>query len=271
MKPIRIAVLGAAGRMGCALVRAVQATPGCVLAGGTERPGAPGVGTDIGMAAGLGTLGLAIGDDPLELFTKADAVLDFTSPAATVDHAALAANARIVHVIGTTGFSEADEKTIQAAARHATIIKAGNMSLGVNLLTALTRMVAAALDADFDIEIVEMHHRHKVDAPSGTALMLGQAAAEGRKIALDTHAVRARDGHVGARRSGDIGFATLRGGDVVGEHTVVFAGAGERIALTHTATDRSIFAKGAVKAALWGQGKGPGLFSMMDVLGLKSS
>ena len=268
MSDMRIAVMGAAGRMGLELTRAIHAIGGCTVAGGTERPGSSAVGQDLGALAGLGPLGVKITDDPLELVAKVDAILDFTAPKATVEFAGLAANARIVHVIGTTGLGEADEKAIAAAARHATIIKAGNMSLGVNLLVAVTRKVAQALDADFDIEVVEMHHKHKVDAPSGTALMLGQAAADGRGISLRDHSARGRDGHTGARKRGDIGFAALRGGNVVGEHTVVFAGEGERIELTHIATDRGIFARGAVKAALWGQGKGPGLFSMADVLGV---
>jgi 4-hydroxy-tetrahydrodipicolinate reductase len=220
------------------------------------------------MLAGVGNLGVTVTDDPLEIVTKTDAILDFTAPRVSVDIAGLAANARIIHVVGTTGLSESDEKAIAAAARHATIVKAGNMSLGVNLLLGLTRKVAEALDADFDIEIVEMHHRDKVDAPSGTALMLGAAAAEGRGIDLKAHSVRVREGHTGARRRGDIGFATLRGGSVVGDHTVIFAGDGERIELTHRSADRGIYARGAVKAALWARGRGPGLFSMMDVLGL---
>ncbi|RMF02219.1 MAG: 4-hydroxy-tetrahydrodipicolinate reductase [Alphaproteobacteria bacterium] len=266
---MKIAVMGAAGRMGRELVRAVHESQGCVLAGGIEPKGSEFVGADLGELAGTGTLGVAVSDDPVSLIAHADAILDFTTPAASVEFAALAAQARIVHVLGTTGFSGADEEKIAAAARHATIIKAGNMSLGVNLLVALARKVAQALDEDFDIEILEMHHRNKVDAPSGTALMLGQAAAEGRGIDLESHAVRVRDGHTGARRRGDIGFATLRGGSVVGEHTVIFAADGERLELTHRAADRGIFARGAVKAALWGRGKGPGLFSMADVLGLK--
>ena len=265
---MRIAVMGAAGRMGRELVRAIAATPGCTVAGGTERPGSPALGSDLGVLAGLEPLGAKVSDDALELLTRSDAVLDFTAPAVTVELAGLAANARIVHVVGTTGLSAADEAAIRAAARHAVIVKAGNMSLGVNLLTAITRKVAEALDADFDIEIVEMHHKMKVDAPSGTALMLGQAAAVGRGVELSSHSVRVRDGHTGARRRGDIGFATLRGGNVVGEHTVIFAGEGERIELTHRATDRGIFARGAVKAALWGRGKEPGLYAMTDVLGI---
>ncbi|HEX2840649.1 4-hydroxy-tetrahydrodipicolinate reductase [Hyphomicrobium sp.] len=268
MSEIRIAVTGAAGRMGRELVRVISETPGSIVSGGTESPGSPHIGADIGTVAGLPPLGIAISADPLEIVAKSDAIIDFTSPAATVEIAGLAANARIVHVIGTTGLTETDEAAIKAAARHATVIKAGNMSLGVNLLTAITRRIAQALDETFDIEVVEMHHRQKVDAPSGTALMLGAAAAEGRGIDLKTHSVHTRDGHTGPRKRGDIGFATLRGGTVVGDHTVVFAGDGERIEITHRAADRSIFARGAVKAAHWGQGKGPGLFNMGDVLGL---
>lgn len=268
MQAMRIAVIGAAGRMGRELVRVVAVTPGCIVAGGTEREGSPALGADLGVLAGIGPLAAKVTDDALELMTRCDAILDFSTPAATVELAGLAANARIVHVIGTTGLGPSDEAAIKAAARHATIVKAGNMSLGVNLLTAITRKVAAALDSDFDIEIVEMHHKHKVDAPSGTALMLGEAAAAGRGIDLAASSVRSRDGHTGARRPGDIGFATLRGGNVVGEHTVIFAGEGERIELTHRATDRGIFARGAVKAALWARGKEPGLYSMSDVLGI---
>jgi 4-hydroxy-tetrahydrodipicolinate reductase len=268
MSKLEIAVMGAAGRMGRELIRAVHANEACVLAGAIEQNGSIALGQDAGLLAGLGKLGVAITDDPLDVMVKADAILDFTSPAATVEHAGLAANARIVHVVGTTGLSEADDARLDAAARHATIVKAGNMSLGVNLLVELTRKIAEALDEDFDIEIVEMHHRMKVDAPSGTALMLGAAAAEGRKRALKDVAVRVRDGHTGPRKRGDIGFAALRGGSVVGEHSVVFAADGEIIEVTHKAGDRGIFARGAVKAALWGKGKGPGLFSMVDVLGL---
>jgi 4-hydroxy-tetrahydrodipicolinate reductase len=267
----RIAVMGAGGRMGRELIRAAQDRPGCVIAGGIEAAGSPLVGQDLGTLAGLPPLGVAVTSDPLSLIARADAILDFTTPAATVAFAGLAANARIVHVIGTTGFSVADEAAIAAAGRHAVIVKAGNMSLGVNLLAAITRQVAAALDADYDIEIVEMHHRHKVDAPSGTALMLGQAAADGRGIDLAARSVRTRDGHTGARNSCDIGFQSLRGGSVVGEHTVIFAGEGERIELTHIAGDRSIFARGAVKAALWGRGRKPGVYAMADVLGLTAA
>jgi 4-hydroxy-tetrahydrodipicolinate reductase len=268
MSDMKIAVLGAAGRMGQALTGVLAATPGCTVSGGLEAKGSPYVGRDIGEVAGLEPLGVAITDDPLPLFAHVDGVLDFTTPASTVAFVALSAQARIVHVIGTTGLTNADEATIEAAARHATIVKAGNMSQGVNLVAVLTAQVAKALGPEFDIEILEMHHRHKRDAPSGTSLMLGRAAAEGREISLEERGVRTRDGETGPRREGDIGFAALRGGDVVGEHRVIFAGPGERIELAHIATDRDIFARGAVKAALWARGKGPGLFSMKDVLGL---
>jgi len=268
MDKMKIAVTGAAGRMGRELMRAVHARSDCVLAGALERQGSLALGQDAGLLAGLGKVGVLIGTDALELFAKVDAVLDFTAPAASVEFAELAANARIVHVLGTTGLGAEDEAKVAAAARHATIVRAGNMSLGVNLLTALTRKVAAALDADYDVEILEMHHRHKVDAPSGTALMLGRAAALGRGVDLDKVGVRVRDGHTGARRRGDIGFATLRGGSNVGEHSVIFATDGETVELTHKATDRGVFARGAVKAALWGRGRAPGLYSMADVLGL---
>jgi 4-hydroxy-tetrahydrodipicolinate reductase len=213
-------------------------------------------------------LGVAVTDDPLPIFAHVDGVLDFTTPASTTAFATLSAQSRIVHVIGTTGLSEADEAKLEAAARHATIVKAGNMSMGVNLLAALTAQVARALGPEFDIEILEMHHRHKRDAPSGTSLMLGSAAAEAREISLAERGVRSRDGDTGPRREGDIGFAALRGGDVVGEHRVIFAGPGERIELAHVATDRGIFARGAVRAALWARGRTPGLYSMRDVLGL---
>jgi 4-hydroxy-tetrahydrodipicolinate reductase len=268
MSDMKLAVMGAGGAMGRELVRTIHAMPGCVVAGAVMPAGMPEVGQDAGVIAGVGEIGVPITTDPLEVVAKVDGILDFTVPKASVEFAGLAANARIVHVLGTTGITEEGEAAIKAAARHATIIKAGNMSLGVNLLVAVTRKVAEALDADFDIEVLEMHHRRKVDAPSGTALMLGQAAADGRKIPLKGNSVMSREGHTGARKRGDIGFATLRGGNVVGEHSVVFAADGERVVLSHIATDRGIFARGAVKAALWGRGKGPGLFSMADVLGI---
>jgi 4-hydroxy-tetrahydrodipicolinate reductase len=265
---MKIAVLGAGGRMGQTLTRVLSETEGCVIAGGVDAEGAPSIGRDIGEIAGIAPVGVSVTDDPLPLFASVDAVLDFTNPKATTSFAGLAAQARIVHVIGTTGFTPDDEAKIAAAARHATIVKAGNMSLGVNLLASLTKQVAKALGPEFDIEILEMHHRHKRDAPSGTSLLLGNAAAEARGISLADKGVWTRKGDVGPRHGGDIGFAALRGGDVVGEHKVIFAGPGERIELTHIATDRGIFARGAVRAALWGRDRGPGLYSMADVLGL---
>jgi len=269
MADMGLVVVGAGGRMGQTLIRVIHEMEGVVLAGTVERQGSPALGRDAGELAGVGSLGVTITDDPLAVFARADGVLDFTAPAASVEFAGYAAQARIVHVIGTTGFSADDEAKISAAARHATIVKSGNMSLGVNLLATLVKQAAKALGAnDFDIEVLEMHHRHKVDAPSGTALLLGKAAAEGRGVDLEDNSVRVRDGHTGPREAGSIGFATLRGGSVVGEHSVILAGAGERIVLSHNAEDRSIFARGAVKAALWARDKKPGTYSMLDVLGL---
>jgi 4-hydroxy-tetrahydrodipicolinate reductase len=269
MSDMGLVVVGAGGRMGQALIRAIETIPGARLTGAVERPGSQYLGKDAGELAGVGTIGVVITDDPLPVFAKADGVLDFTTPSATIEFAGYAAQARTVHVIGTTGCTEDDNQKIAAAARHATIVKSGNMSLGVNLLAVLVEQAAHALGGeDFDIEILEMHHRQKVDAPSGTALLLGEAAAKGRGIALSGHDVRTRDGHTGPRLGGTIGFATLRGGSVVGDHSVFLAGTGETITLSHHATDRAIFARGAVKAALWGRGKKPGLYSMRDVLGL---
>lgn len=270
MGQMRLVVVGAGGRMGRALTRAVTEQARADVVAAVEREGSEFLGQDAGDLAGVGTIGVPVTDDPLSAFAGADGVLDFTAPAASLWFAELAAQARIVHVIGTTGWSEGEDDPLQAAARHARIIKSGNMSLGVNLLASLVRTAAAALDADFDIEVVEMHHKHKVDAPSGTALLLGQAAAKGRGIDLGAHSVRARDGIMDPRQTGDIGFATLRGGSVIGEHSVIFAGDGERIELTHRAEDRQLFARGAVKAALWGIDQKPGLYSMADVLGLSA-
>jgi 4-hydroxy-tetrahydrodipicolinate reductase len=233
-----------------------------------ERPGSDWVGRDVGQVLGGAPLGVIVTDDPLEAFARAQAVIDFTTPEATVQFAGLAAQARAVHVIGTTGLQADHLRAIGRAAHHAVIIRAGNMSLGVNLLVRLTRLVAQALDEDWDIEVMEAHHRMKIDAPSGTALMLGAAAAEGRGAALDAVREAARDGITGARARGTIGFAAVRGGDIVGEHDVIFATAGERIVLRHVATDRGIFARGALRAALWGQSQKPGEYDMMDVLGL---
>jgi 4-hydroxy-tetrahydrodipicolinate reductase len=263
-----IVITGASGRMGRMLAAVIAASNRARLVGAVERPGHAWLGQDHGVALGGAANGVIVTDDAVEAFARAQAVIDFTAPAATVEFAALAAQARAVHVIGTTGLEPAHLARLKAAARHAVIVRAGNMSLGVNLLVQLTRKVAAALDADWDIEILEAHHRMKVDAPSGTALMLGEAAAEGRGIALAASREAGRDGITGARKPGAIGFASLRGGDIVGEHDVIFAGAGERIVLRHVATDRAIFARGALRAALWGQGRKPGEYDMLDVLGL---
>lgn len=266
---MKLVVVGAGGRMGQTLIRTIHGMDGVSVFAAVERSGSPFVGKDAGELAGLGPIGVQITDKPLEAFVEAEGVLDFTAPAASVEFAGLAAQARIAHIIGTTGCSAEDDAKIAAAARHARVVKSGNMSLGVNLLSVLTQQAARALaPADWDIEIVEMHHRHKVDAPSGTALLLGEAAARGRGIALAESSVRVRDGHTGPRVAGTIGFATLRGGSVIGDHSVMLAGEGELVTLSHSAGDRSIFARGAVTAALWARDKKPGLYSMLDVLGL---
>src|SRR5579864_2177607 len=268
MTDLKIVVAGASGRMGRALVREISQGQGVTLCGALEVEGHPDLGMDAGTLAGQQANGVKLTADPLPLIAEAQAVIDFTRPMVSMMLADLAAQARIVHVIGTTGFSAENEARIQAAARHAVIIKSGNMSLGVTLLAALVERAAKALP-DYDIEILEMHHRMKVDAPSGTALLLGQAAAKGRGIELEKHWARGRDGNnAGPRVDGDIGFASLRGGSVVGEHQVILAGAGERLTLSHTAEDRSIFARGALAAVRWGHGKKPGLYGITDVLGL---
>jgi 4-hydroxy-tetrahydrodipicolinate reductase len=250
------------------LIETITASDKARLVGAVERKGHGWVGQDVGAAMGGADLGVAVVDDPLEAFAKAQAVVDFTAPEPTLEFAALAAQARAVHVIGTTGMSDEQIAQLEPAARHAVIVRAGNMSLGVNLLTQLTKTVAAALDEDYDIEVIEAHHNRKVDAPSGTALMLGEAAADGRGVTLSDVSDRGRDGLTGARKRGDIGFSAIRGGDIIGEHDVMFAAAGERIILRHVASDRSVFARGALRAALWGQDKSPGQYDMLDVLGL---
>ncbi len=268
MSDLRVIVAGAAGRMGRMVLRAMRESGGFALTGALERENSPWTGQDPGPLSGGPASGLVITTDPLPLLLEADAIIDFSSPAATVELSALAAQARIAHVIGTTGLAEEDLEKIDAAARHATIVRSGNMSLGVNLLAALTKAAAAALGDAYDVEIVEMHHRMKVDAPSGTARMLGEAAAAGHGVALKTHTAPSREGITGPRKTGDIGFASLRGGAVVGDHSVIFAGEGERVVLSHHAEDRAVFAYGALKAAVWAQKKKPGLYSMADVLGL---
>jgi 4-hydroxy-tetrahydrodipicolinate reductase len=268
MSDMRLIVAGAGGRMGRSLMRAIAETKGAVVTGALEAPGSEWIGQDAGTLAGLPPSGVMVSADLWSLSANADGILDFTVPAATIANIAIAAQRGIVHVIGTTGLSASDNAVIKSVTSRAIVVQAGNMSLGVNLLAALVKRVAQSLDPDFDIEILEMHHKAKVDAPSGTAFMLGEAAAAGRQIALKDNSARGRDGITGARRSGDIGFASLRGGTVTGDHTVIFAGPYERIELTHKAEDRMIFAHGALKAAMWAHGKKPGHYSMADVLGL---
>lgn len=254
--------------MGRALIRAISETPGATVTGALEAPGSELLGHDAGVLAGLPASGVELSCDLWSLSKEADGILDFTVPAATIANVAIAAQRGLVHVIGTTGLSASDNAVIRSVTSQAIVVQSGNMSLGVNLLAALVKQVAKSLDEDFDIEILEMHHKAKIDAPSGTAYLLGQAAAEGRGVNLDQRSVRARDGYTGPRNPGDIGFATLRGGTVTGDHTVVFAGPYERIELAHKAEDRMIFARGALKAAMWAQNKKPGYYTMADVLGI---
>lgn len=254
--------------MGAANIAAISASNDLVLHAALDRPGATSIGKDAGSLAGIEPLGVAISDDVDAALIGADAIIDFSAPAASVALAGKAAALGLVHVIGTTGCSDADDAAIGAAAHAgARIVKSGNFSMGMVLLTSLVEKAAQAL-ADYDIEILEMHHNKKVDAPSGTALMLGEAAARGRDINLKEHSVRVRDGHTGPRQAGTIGFATLRGGNVIGDHMVILAGQSERIELNHRGQDRTIYANGAARAALWAVGQAPGLYSMNDVLGL---
>ena len=258
---MRIGIAGAGGRMGRLLIAEVLAGEGLSLSAATARSSNPVFGKPVAP-------GVLVTDDPAELFRASDVVIDFTLPTATSLHAALAATHKTALLVGTTGLGGPEQTALAEAARATAVLVAANTSLGVVLMQSLVRQAAAALGEDWDIEIVEMHHRHKIDAPSGTAWALGQAAAEGRQVDLNSVSDRGRDGHTGARKPGDIGFASLRGGDVVGEHTVIYAGASERIELTHKASDRRIFAVGAVRAARWLAGKPPGSYRMADVLGL---
>ena len=266
--PIKISVLGASGRMGRMLLKAVMENTGTSLVGATEQDGHNWIGQDVGKITLGKENGIIVSNQPRDVVLKSQAIIDFTHPTVSIQYSTLAAQARIVHVIGTTGFSNSQLNKIGLAAQHATIIRAGNMSLGVNLLTILTKSVAKALGEEYDIEILEMHHNRKIDAPSGTALMLGEAAASGRKISLNSPADKSIFDLKAERKKGSIGFASLRGGDVVGEHDVIFSSMGERIILRHVATDRMIFARGAIAAAIWGVGKVPGEYDMTDVLAL---
>jgi len=268
MAEMRLIVAGAGGRMGRTLTRLISETKGAMVVGALEAPTSELLGKDAGVLAGLPANGIKLSADLWAMSEQADGILDFTVPAATIANVAIAAERGLVHVVGTTGLSVSDDAVIKSVTDRAVVVKSGNMSLGVNLLAALVKRAAKSLDPSFDVEVLEMHHKAKVDAPSGTALMLGQAAAEGRGIALETHSARGRDGLTGERRDGDIGFASLRGGTAAGDHSVIFAGPHERIVLSHHAEDRILFAHGALKAALWAHGKKPGFYTMADVLGL---
>lgn len=265
---MKITVVGAAGRMGQMLVRRIAATEGVTLAGASESPGSNALGRDAGEVAGLEACGVKITEDSTVAIAAADAVIDFTIPAATVAHAKIAADKGVAMVIGTTGLDPAQGAAIRETAKQVPIVWAANMALGVNILLALVEKTAAMLDPSYDIEVLEMHHRHKIDAPSGTALALGRAAAAGRQVELEKVWRKSRDGHTGARPVGEIGFATLRGGEEVGVHTVMFAAAGERLELSHRSFSRETYAAGAVRAAQWLAGRKPGLYGMKDVLGL---
>ncbi|MSO84368.1 MAG: 4-hydroxy-tetrahydrodipicolinate reductase [Rhodospirillales bacterium] len=264
---MKIGITGCAGRMGRMVAVAVAGTEGCVIAAGSEAENSSALGQDIASLAGLPACGARVVADTAAVFRASDAVIDFTTPAAAFAHARLAAETGHALVIGTTGLGPEHERALQEAAKKTVIVRAANFSVGVNVILGLAREAARILRDDYDIEILEMHHRGKVDAPSGTALALGAAVAEGRQVSLALKSAGARDGVTGARKPGDIGFAVMRGGDVIGDHTVVFAGEGERIEIGHRASSRVVFAAGAVRAALWTKGRAPGLYSMRDVLG----
>ena len=258
---MKITIAGAAGRMGQMLIREIARTEGASLAAALEGPGSSQLGTEAAK-------GVKIVADAAQAIGAAEAVIDFTVPAATIAHAKIAAEKGVAMVIGTTGLDPEQTKIVHACAEKTPILWAANMAVGVNVLLSLVEKTAAMLDPAYDIEVLEMHHRHKIDAPSGTALALGKAAAAGRKVELEKVWRKSRDGHTGARPTGEIGFATLRGGEEVGVHTVFFAAAGERLELTHRSFSREGYAAGAVRGALWLKGKKPGLYGMKDVLGL---
>ncbi|MEO5377048.1 MAG: 4-hydroxy-tetrahydrodipicolinate reductase [Magnetococcus sp. DMHC-6] len=270
MPPIKIGIVGGAGRMGCMLVQAIQVTPACCLVAVSERPQSERIGQDAGEVASVGKLGIPIVEDPLLVFELSQVVIDFTQPSATLAHLEYARRYHTPMVIGTTGLDGYGRARIEEASREVPIVFAPNYSVGVNLLFKVAADVARVLGMEYDIEIIEAHHRHKVDAPSGTALGLGEAIADALDRRLEDVAVYCRQGHTGARDRQTIGFATIRGGDIVGDHTALFAGDGERLELTHRASSRMTFARGAVRAALWVTGQsGPGLFDMRDILGLR--
>ncbi|UNE55003.1 4-hydroxy-tetrahydrodipicolinate reductase [Bartonella machadoae] len=269
---MRLTVVGANGKMGRELISAIQQRKDVELHAVLVRKGSSFVNKDASILIGSDVLGVHITDDPESAFSSTEGILDFSQPQASLLYANYAAQKGLVHIIGTTGFSKAEDMQITNFAKYTTIVKSGNMSLGINLLANLVKRAAKALESDdFDIEIYEMHHADKIDAPSGTALLLGQAAAEGRNVMLKNVCVNERNGHTGKREKGTIGFICSRGGTVVGDHNVTFAGPNERIVLSHAAQERSIFANGALKAALWAKNRENGLFSMLDVLGLNDA
>lgn len=264
----RISILGAAGRMGRALIAEIAKDSELHLSGALERSDSLFIGKDAGVVAGLDAGNLLITHDVDAVFSVSDAVIDFTSPDYTALIAAKAADYGIAHISGTTGLELRHFDALKSAAQRIPVMWSANMSVGVNLLQVLVEQAARSLSDDYDIEIVEMHHRHKVDAPSGTALALGRSAAAGRGVNLEDVRQDVRSGQTGARPRGEIGFATLRGGDVVGDHSVIFAADGERIELGHKASSRQVFAVGAVRAAKWATLQPAGFYSMRDVLGM---
>ena len=264
---MKIGIAGCAGRMGQMLIKEVLGNPGTQLFGATEAPNNPTLGRDPGLLVGANATGLIVTDDSIALFCNSDAVIDFTTPKTTIKHAQLATETHTALIVGTTGFQPDQQSELESFSTNAFIFQASNFSVGVNLLIGLSEQVGALLGNDYDAEILEMHHKHKVDAPSGTALALGKAVAKGRGLSLDDVTEPARYGTTGARKPGNIGFATLRGGAVIGDHTVMFAADGERIELTHKASERNIYSAGAVRAALWSQSRGNGFYGMSEMLG----
>ena len=265
---IKIGIPGAAGRMGRMLIREIDAAPDLELVAASEHAGTDAIGQDSGLLAATGSNGIIIGDDPAAL-ASADVIIDFTSPAASVAHAGIASSSNTALVVGTTGLTDEDEASLRAAAAGIALVYCANTSVGGTLLGKLVEQVAAQLVDGWDIEILEAHPHHKVDPPSGTALALGEGLARGRGVNLEDVKQAVRDGHTGERKAGDIWFATLRGGDVAGEHEVIFAAEGERVLLGHKASSRQVFAAGAIRAALWTKGQSPGLYNMRHVLGFE--
>lgn len=268
MSEIRIAIVGVPGRMGRNLIQAVQQAEGVALGAALARSGSSLLGVDAGELAGIGKTGVIVSDDLQKVVNDFDVLIDFTRPEGTLEYLAFCRQHNKAMVIGTTGFDEAGKAAIRAAAEEIGIVFAANFSVGVNLVLNLLQQAAKVMGDYADIEIVEAHHRHKVDAPSGTALAMGEAIADAMKWNLDEHAVYAREGHTGERKAQTIGFATVRAGDIVGEHTAMFADIGERVEITHKASSRMTFANGAVKAASWLKNKKSGLYDMRDVLDL---